>query len=282
MDFAMLFQHRCLSLLEKAPVPLCLVSRDLTPVYVNPAGAGLFLDAGSSGTGDNGLRRFHKSGTDQPHSVETEIKRAINTGEATVVTDLEIRRGEESLWVSLTVLPLGDANGDPSGAVLLLEDRTAEKEGAREAARLRSRVTALREKIAQDKQRLRTVSRRLIDIQESERRHIARELHDEIGQALTALKIQLQTLQQRLPDPSIGSTVASGVQTLDRLMKQVRNLSLELRPSVLDDLGLHAALGRTDPGRYLIVFFVHKKTRQALIISARDMTKAERRRYEKK
>jgi signal transduction histidine kinase len=98
------------------------------------------------------------------------------------------------------------------------------------------------EKITEGKKRLRTVSKRLIDIQELERRHIARELHDEIGQSLTGLKIQLQTVQQWLPDPSMGLPVESGVQVLDRLMKQVRNLSLELRPSVLDDLGLQAAL----------------------------------------
>lgn len=45
---------------------------------------------------------------------------------------------------------------------------------------------------------------------------------------------------------------------------------------------LYAALGRTDSGRYLTVFFVYKRTKQALIISARDMTRAERKRYEKK
>jgi uncharacterized DUF497 family protein len=45
---------------------------------------------------------------------------------------------------------------------------------------------------------------------------------------------------------------------------------------------VYAALGRTDAGRYLIVFFVHKSDRRALILSARDMTRAERRQYEKK
>lgn len=45
---------------------------------------------------------------------------------------------------------------------------------------------------------------------------------------------------------------------------------------------VYSALGQTDAGRYLIVLFVYKKTRQALIVSARDMTDAERNRYEKK
>jgi uncharacterized DUF497 family protein len=45
---------------------------------------------------------------------------------------------------------------------------------------------------------------------------------------------------------------------------------------------LYAALGQTDAGRYLIVFFVYKTTREALLISARDMSKKERRQYEKR
>ena len=48
------------------------------------------------------------------------------------------------------------------------------------------------------------------------------------------------------------------------------------------DENVYSALGQTDAGHYLIVFFVYKKTRQALIVSARDMTDAERNRYEKK
>jgi len=44
----------------------------------------------------------------------------------------------------------------------------------------------------------------------------------------------------------------------------------------------YAALGRTDPGRYLTVFFIYKKSKQALVISARDMTRAERKKYEEK
>lgn len=82
--------------------------------------------------------------------------------------------------------------------------------------------------------RLVKLSRRLVAIQEEERRRIARELHDEIGQALTALKINLQTWQTRQSNQQLETSVG----IVDTVLQQVRNLSLDLRPSLLDDLGL--------------------------------------------
>jgi signal transduction histidine kinase len=84
------------------------------------------------------------------------------------------------------------------------------------------------------------LSRRLLEAQENERRAIARELHDEFGQALQALKINLQTAQ-RVPTDG-AQRVADSIEIVDRTLQQVRNLSLDLRPSLLDDLGLVAAL----------------------------------------
>ncbi len=93
------------------------------------------------------------------------------------------------------------------------------------------------------RQRLQTLSARMLAVQEAERRRIARELHDEVGQALTAVKINLQLLKQ--PPPAPGVTEARIDETLgivDRTLQDVRQLSLDLRPSLLDDLGLIPAL----------------------------------------
>ncbi len=87
---------------------------------------------------------------------------------------------------------------------------------------------------------LQRLSRRLLEAQENERRAIARELHDELGQALQALKINLQTVQ-RFPKES-AQRLADSIEIVDHTLQQVRNLSLDLRPSLLDDLGLAAAL----------------------------------------
>jgi signal transduction histidine kinase len=89
--------------------------------------------------------------------------------------------------------------------------------------------------------RLQSLSSRMLEVQEGERRHIARELHDEIGQALTAVKLHLQAAQRR-GGPETRQPLEECVLITDQALEQVRNLSLNLRPSQLDDLGLIAAL----------------------------------------
>lgn len=85
------------------------------------------------------------------------------------------------------------------------------------------------------------LSRRVLQVQEAERRHLALELHDELGQALTAIKISLKTRDQY----ASAERAAIDTQIMDiveRTIGQVRAMALELRPSVLDDLGLAPAL----------------------------------------
>jgi PAS domain S-box-containing protein len=100
----------------------------------------------------------------------------------------------------------------------------------------------LLEQVHAGRERLQTLSRRLMEVQEVERRHIARELHDEIGQALTVMKINLQAVQRLLDTPALAPYLEESIRTVDRTLQQVRNLSLDLRPSLLDDLGLVPAL----------------------------------------
>lgn len=88
---------------------------------------------------------------------------------------------------------------------------------------------------------LRSFSQKLVQAQEIERRHLARELHDEVGQALTAAKINLQSAM-REGGASISPRLQETVAILERLLGQVQRISLDLRPSILDDLGLVPAL----------------------------------------
>jgi signal transduction histidine kinase len=114
---------------------------------------------------------------------------------------------------------------------------------SRHVSRLEHRLTEQRgreEQIAADLQRL---SARLVQAQEDEQRRIARELHDEVGQALSAVKVQL-TVAQRRVDPTSGTAdlLTDAEATADMALRTVRDLSRWLHPSVLDDLGLVAAL----------------------------------------
>ena len=98
------------------------------------------------------------------------------------------------------------------------------------------------EQVDLGRKRLQALSQRLVEVQEAERRRIARELHDEIGQALTAVKINLQGVQRLLAAPGFSQELQETVNTVERALQQVRGLSLDLRPSMLDDLGLIPAL----------------------------------------
>jgi len=85
------------------------------------------------------------------------------------------------------------------------------------------------------------LSHRLIDAQEAERKRLARELHDQIGQALTAIQISLQTAKSQ-PDGGTAVIVEDCLAIIDESLELVHDLSFDLRPSLLDDLGLGAAL----------------------------------------
>jgi two-component system sensor histidine kinase UhpB len=89
---------------------------------------------------------------------------------------------------------------------------------------------------------LHALSHQLLQAQEKERREIARELHDEIGQALTALKINLDSVHTNAVVSDSTARLTDSLSIVSRLLQQVRDLSLDLRPSMLDDLGLVAAL----------------------------------------
>lgn len=120
----------------------------------------------------------------------------------------------------------------------LVERRQLEDESK---DRLRARCAALANLVQVREERLAALSRRVLEVQESERRAVARELHDEIGQVLTALKLMLQT--PRHASPSAEQTrITECIGMADRLLQQVRSLSLDLRPSMLDHLGLPATL----------------------------------------
>jgi PAS domain S-box-containing protein len=98
------------------------------------------------------------------------------------------------------------------------------------------------DQLRKDQGRLAALSHRLVQGQEEERHRLARDLHDEIGQTLTAVKINLQTVQRRIEGEQAAADLQDSIAIVSRALQQVRELALDLRPSVLDDLGLVPAL----------------------------------------
>ncbi|MGH2721557.1 MAG: ATP-binding protein, partial [Actinomycetota bacterium] len=113
-----------------------------------------------------------------------------------------------------------------------------------EAIKRKDAVEVLR-KARDDERRLRerleAHARLVVEAQEAERRRIARELHDEIGQTLTGLKLTLEQLE-RAPPSEVGEGLDRALTLVAELMSRVDILSLDLRPAMLDDLGLLPAL----------------------------------------
>jgi signal transduction histidine kinase len=111
------------------------------------------------------------------------------------------------------------------------------------AGRLENRLEEKYEESLQAQGELRELSKRLVDTEERERRAISRELHDEVGQSLSALLLDLQNL---IEISKGEGTIRQGLQNIklsaENCLDEVRNMALLLRPSMLDDLGLVAAL----------------------------------------
>lgn len=93
-----------------------------------------------------------------------------------------------------------------------------------------------------DEDRLRRLALRLLDIQEAERRRIAADLHDDVGQLLTALKLTLSMVDPGKGNSGTGEAVREARELTATLIERVRDLTLDLRPSMLDDLGLKETL----------------------------------------
>ncbi|CAG0940245.1 Oxygen sensor histidine kinase NreB [Anaerolineae bacterium] len=183
------------------------------------------------------------------------FKEMLETGQPAIVADTHALPNwtciSETQWVRATVSApirvreetLGFLNVDsaklefftPAHAVRLqaLANQAAI---ALENARLyeRERVTA---------ERMRALSHHLVEAQETERARIARELHDEIGQALTAQIVDLHFLERNANDPQmVAARVADLKETTNRVMEDLHRLTVNLRPVALDHLGLIAAL----------------------------------------
>jgi signal transduction histidine kinase len=89
---------------------------------------------------------------------------------------------------------------------------------------------------------LRRLSGQLRTTQEQERKLLSRELHDQVGQLLVGLKLELNAIQSGVTEPERLLRVGSAKHTVERIMNTVRNIAMLLRPSMLDDLGLVPAL----------------------------------------
>jgi PAS domain S-box-containing protein len=139
-----------------------------------------------------------------------------------------VRPDQVIRWIRDRIFPVRDVDGVVVRLAGLAEDITETKQ-AEEALRKANR-------------QLQFLSRRRVEMQEEERRHLSRELHDQIGQALMAARMNLQSTRRLRKREKIVDRLDDTMTILDQILQQIRQISFDLRPPVLDDLGLAPAL----------------------------------------
>lgn len=149
---------------------------------------------------------------------------------------------DEKLFISETVgTVVKDVEGEPLGYLSIIRNITERKQAEAEKVRLF-------DKVSQQREQLRALTRRLAETQEAERKALARELHDQVGQNLTALNLNLNIVHGQLADPSpetialIQDRLNDSLVLLDQTTERIRDVMANLRPPVLDDYGIVAAL----------------------------------------
>jgi signal transduction histidine kinase len=171
------------------------------------------------------------------------IQDATRDPQARLLRDLEWLR-------SLALLPMIQGNR-VVGFITLLSDRAGvfTRESILRLGSFASHAALtienarLYQDMKESREQLQSLSRRLVEVQENERRTVARELHDEAGQALTSLVIQLKLLQQSASDPGqVQAGTAKLIGEVETVMENLHRLAMDLRPASLDHLGLIAAL----------------------------------------
>ncbi len=160
-------------------------------------------------------------------AVRREIGQAFTPGAAMPLLHERIERLDGQVRdVEIALAPLPDHG--QTALQMVISDVTQRKHEALELARSRHS--------------LRGLSERLVEAREDERRRIARELHDDLGQRLTALKMELASLGPGTTAPGAQERIGAMLEMLDETVASVRRISADLRPLMLDDLGLNAAI----------------------------------------
>jgi PAS domain S-box-containing protein len=187
---------------------------------------------------------------------ETVIIKHIKNGERIEHFDtVRIRKDKTPLDISLTISPVRDANGKIVGASKIARDITQRKRIERElreseeryrmlADALETQVQFRTQELERRNSELRELSGRLLESQDVERRHIARELHDSAGQTLAALGMSLSRLAQDAknnPD-QLAKGIEDAEGLVQHLTQEIRTTSYLLHPPMLDEVGISSAL----------------------------------------
>ena len=150
--------------------------------------------------------------------------------------DVEISFSTFSSWFELEFVPQFDSSNSLYSILCIGRDTT-------EKILYEQGLVQHVEKLQTQRHQLRKLSKEMLNIQENERKYISMELHDEIGQSMTAINMTLQSIRTgELKDNKIKRRISDCQKLVEETSKKIHQFSLELRPPELDDLGLLPAI----------------------------------------
>jgi len=214
-------QARFYAFMNAAPMPAWIKDADLRYLYVNPAQSAFF---GMTPGDMIGLSDFDLMSNGAAHNAELNDREVLLNNQEKHTQETIVDASHNPKIMDMVRFPVG-ADGKVLAAGLAID--------------VTERVNSQKE-LEQAMQRQQILASRVIEVQERERQHLARGLHDDVGQSLTALKINLETIKKT--GSLEGPSLQNGIDIVTSVLSQVRSLSLDLRPPQLDNLGLIATL----------------------------------------
>jgi two-component system sensor histidine kinase UhpB len=214
-------QARFYAFMSAAPMPAWIKDADLRYLYVNPAQSAFF---GMTPGDMIGLSDFDIMSSGAAQNAQSNDRKVLDGNREMHTQETVFDANHNPKIMDMVRFPIG-SDGKILAAGLAMD--------------VTERVNSQKE-LEEAMQRQKMLASRVIEVQERERQHLARGLHDDVGQSLTALKINLETIKKT--GSLEGPSLQNGIDIVAAVLSQVRSLSLDLRPPQLDNLGLIATL----------------------------------------
>jgi two-component system sensor histidine kinase UhpB len=212
------------SLVESTDDSIYLVDRNYKYLFINKKHLSR-MGLSEEQVINSSYRDFHS-----PEEIDGFVEKVDKVFEAGQPTQQEHVSRRDRRYFLRTMSPVKNSEGETVGVNVISKDITEMK--------------SFEEKIKVSHEKLKELSRHLEAVREKERTNIAREVHDELGQALTALKMDASWLNKKLPrdEELLIEKTKSMTKTIGDIIQTVKQISSKLRPSVLDHFGLAAAI----------------------------------------
>lgn len=218
-------------IIDKNPIAIQVVDREGYTLKVNAAHTQLF--------GSVPLSNYSIFNSDQKRSQDaTELLELVKNGEIVHFPDIQTNPHsvvsevpDVPVWIRTTGFSLGNEKGKPEQIVFMYQNITERKQAEQD--------------LAKSHEQLRQINVRLVEVEEAERKALSKELHDRVGQSLTALNINLGLIRGQLEKETPQKLTArfeTASELVTEITDHIRDVMAELHPPVLDDYGLAASL----------------------------------------